>query len=214
MILFYGSNGLIDKPIYGYGSPSNDYGRGFYLTPDKNMSILWASKFNDGYSITYDLDVTDLNVLNISSNTREDLLKWIALLIKNRFDDRTKAKNATTIQWLNKHYSINTSSYDVIIGYRADDTYFNYSKSFLKNEISLETLEKAMKLGNLGKQVVLMSEKAFSKISRVSFEKIEQSNDYSNFVAEATSKFFELKVAKNKNDVYLKDLMERGDLND
>lgn len=208
MILFYGSNGLIDKPIYGYGSLTNDYGRGFYLTPDKDMANLWASKFSNGYSITYDLDLTDLNVLNLSSNTKEDTLRWIALLIKNRFDDRTKAKNTKAIEWLNKYYSIDTSSYDVIIGYRADDTYFNYSKAFLKNEISLETLEKAMKMGNLGKQVVLISEKAFSKITRVSFEKIEQSNVYSNFVTEATSRFFELKAKGNKNSVYLNDLME------
>ena len=54
--------------------------------------------------------------------------------------------------------------YDLIIGYRADDSYFSFANAFLNNTISLEQLRKAMYLGKLGEQVVLKSEKAFSKI--------------------------------------------------
>lgn len=45
-------------------------------------------------------------------------------------------------------------SYDVIKGYRADDSYF-----------SLAQLEKAMALGSLGEQVVLRSQKAFDSLT-------------------------------------------------
>lgn len=55
-------------------------------------------------------------------------------------------------------------NYDVIIGYRADDSYFSFASAFLNNTISLAQLEKAMFLGKLGEQVVLKSEKAFSRL--------------------------------------------------
>ena len=32
-----------------------------------------------------------------------------------------------------EHFSIDTSEYDVIIGYRADDSYFRYAESFVEN---------------------------------------------------------------------------------
>ena len=31
MILYHGSNHIIDKPLYGAGKKYNDYGIGFYL---------------------------------------------------------------------------------------------------------------------------------------------------------------------------------------
>ena len=54
--------------------------------------------------------------------------------------------------------------YDLIIGYRADDSYFSFANAFLNNTISLEQLRKAMFLGKLGEQVVLKSEEAFSRL--------------------------------------------------
>ena len=56
------------------------------------------------------------------------------------------------------------SEYDVIIGYRADDSYFSFARAFLNNQISLSQLSRAMRLGKLGEQVVLKSEKAFEVI--------------------------------------------------
>ena len=55
-------------------------------------------------------------------------------------------------------------NYDVIIGYRADDSYFSFASAFLNNTISLAQLERAMFLGKLGEQVVLKSEQAFSHL--------------------------------------------------
>lgn len=54
--------------------------------------------------------------------------------------------------------------FDVIIGYRADDSYFSFANAFLNNAISLAQLEMAMYLGKLGEQVVLKSRKAFHQI--------------------------------------------------
>lgn len=61
-----------------------------------------------------------------------------------------------------KNYLIDISEYDMIIGYRADDSYFSFVRSFLSNEISLKQLNYAMALGELGKQYVLKSQKHFN----------------------------------------------------
>lgn len=55
-------------------------------------------------------------------------------------------------------------NYDVIIGYRSDDAYFLFARAFVSNEISLSQLGLAMKLGKLGFQYCIKSEKAFSKL--------------------------------------------------
>ena len=38
-------------------------------------------------------------------------------------------------------YNIDISEYDLIIGYRADDSYFRFAEDFLNNSISVEKLE-------------------------------------------------------------------------
>ncbi|MCH5173723.1 MAG: DUF3990 domain-containing protein, partial [Bacteroidales bacterium] len=54
--------------------------------------------------------------------------------------------------------------YDIITGYRADDSYFSFSRAFLSNGISLEQLKRAMSLGKLGEQVVIKSRAAFERL--------------------------------------------------
>ena len=54
---------------------------------------------------------------------------------------------------------------DVIVGYRADDSYFSFANAFLNNTISLEQLSRAMYLGKLGEQVVMKSQTAFSRLT-------------------------------------------------
>ena len=63
---------------------------------------------------------------------------------------------------------IDTSEYDVIIGYRADDSYFSFARDFVSGTISYRQLSEAMRLGKLGEQVVLISKKAFENISYLS----------------------------------------------
>ena len=61
----------------------------------------------------------------------------------------------------------NIDKYDVIVGYRADDSYFSYAKNAIKNNIDISLLEKIMKTGKLGYQVFLQSKKAFDQIKEV-----------------------------------------------
>ncbi len=65
-------------------------------------------------------------------------------------------------------------SYDVIIGYRADDSYFSFANAFLNGTISLEQLKKAMYLGKLGEQTVLKTQKAFAQLQYIEHIVAEQ----------------------------------------
>ena len=73
------------------------------------------------------------------------------------------------LSYLQKYY-IDPSEYDVVIGFRADDSYFDYAESFLNNGISVEQLAQAMRLGKLGEQIVIKSKFAFSKLKYEGFD--------------------------------------------
>lgn len=62
-------------------------------------------------------------------------------------------------------------AYDAIRGWRADDSYFSYARAFVNNTITVDQLGRAMKLSNLGEQIVLKSECAFKGILFAGFER-------------------------------------------
>ena len=210
MILYYGTDSLVINPEYGIGNPSNDYGLGFYLTPNHDLAKLWASKNkNGGYLITYEVNLQNLNVLYLNANNEEDILKWITLLVNHRFSKDDIETYKATINWLREHFYPDISNYDVIVGYRADDSYFAYSRSFLANEMSIEVLSKAMKLGKLGLQYVLISKKAFNNIKYKSHIDVLFSNEYVKFREEVLYEYRKEKVEDNINNTFIRDIMRR-----
>ena len=164
MIIYHGSPKTIEKPLYGYGSKENDYGLGFYCTQSNDLAKEWACPtVQRGFSNTYELDMDGLRVLHLNSDGYH-ILNWIAILLQNRiFAKRSPVARQANSYILNE-FLPDISGYDVVIGYRADDSYFSYAKDFLNNTISVNQLSQAMKLGELGEQVVLISEKAFQQI--------------------------------------------------
>lgn len=47
-------------------------------------------------------------------------------------------------------YKVNTDNADIIIGYRADDSYIDIVDAFLKNQLSVDEVETLFRKGNLG----------------------------------------------------------------
>jgi len=211
MIFYYGADRKVEKPIYNYsGSNSNnDYGIGFYLTKEKDKAELWASQFDDGYCIKYDLDTKDLNILYLNADTEEEIMLWISILINNRFSKEEIENYKDRITWLNTHYHVNLDDYDVVVGYRADDSYFLYSRDFVANELSIDALSKAMKLGKLGLQYCLKSEKAFQKIKTIEYKKIDKSSDYSMFRERIKEEYYETKENDDIHNTRILDIMRR-----
>jgi hypothetical protein len=170
MIVYHGSQKIVSAPTYGVGSPHNDYGLGFYCTESLELAKEWACpEVKDGFANRYELNLTGLSVLNLNGDGYH-ILNWIALLLKNRTFTKRSPISRQASQYLLEEFLPKTDGYDVICGYRADDSYFSYAKDFLNNTISVAQLSKAMTLGELGEQVVLTSEKAFENIAFVDYE--------------------------------------------
>lgn len=168
--IYHGSENIIEKPIYGYGKSYNDYGVGFYCTEAIEMAKEWgvSADFN-GYANIYDLDMTDLTVLNLE-DSEYCILHWLNILLQNREFEMSSLLARDAKEYLNENFFVDYSSVDIITGYRADDSYFSFAQDFINGTISFRQLSNAMHLGKLGIQIVLKSEKAFSKLSYIGNE--------------------------------------------
>lgn len=69
-------------------------------------------------------------------------------------------------------------SCDMMIGYRADDSYFSFAQDFINGTISYRQLNNALHLGRLGQQFVFKSRTAFDRIQFVGSEAVECSEWY------------------------------------
>lgn len=163
--IYHGSSRIVEKPVFGRGNPRNDYGLGFYCTESIELAKEWAcSEEMDGYANKYTLDMTGLSVLSLTDGDH-NILNWLFVLLENRTFriGGNVAKQAK--DYIFENFAVDYKSYDVVRGYRADDSYFSFANAFLNNTISVAQLEKAMVLGKLGEQIVLMSKKAFDAAS-------------------------------------------------
>ena len=166
-ILYHGSKEIIEKPTLMGGKESNDYGYGFYCTESIELAKEWACPDNnDGYANKYELDMTGLNVLDLTK-PEYNILNWMALLLQFRIPKGMTPNDEMAREYILKNFSIDLTKVDVIIGYRADDSYFSFARDFLKNTITVSQLSRAMELGKLGIQVVLHSEKAFEQLKYI-----------------------------------------------
>ena len=168
--IYHGSSNIIETPKFGFGKTYNDYGQGFYCTQYKELAKEWACTENiDGYSNHYEIETDSLNILNLQDK-KYSVLHWLALLVKYRKFSISSPIMDQGTKWLLEHFLLDLSDFDIVIGYRADDSYFSFAKAFLQNTISLNQLSYAMKLGNLGEQFVLKSKKAFDLIKFIDSE--------------------------------------------
>lgn len=219
IILFHGSNQVIEAPELAKGKLNNDYGQGFYCTAIEEMAKEWACKNqNDGFVNRYELEAESLRILNLSDG-KHSVLNWIAILLKNRvFRLRTPlAINARS--YIIEHYYPDTNGYDIIIGYRADDSYFQYAESFVENALPLRSLSRALTLGKLGLQTVLVSEKAFGQLCFLGADPVDKTVYYPRFLERDLSarKAYSEEIAKEKSlldDIFVLDILREEMKND
>lgn len=210
IILYHGSAEKIEKPVFGKGKVYNDYGLGFYCTQHIELAKEWSCNEGvDGFSNKYELDTADLKILNLSSK-EYNILHWLSLLINNRkFRLLTPTMRRGT-EWLKEHFLIDISEYDLIIGYRADDSYFSFARAFINNEISLNQLKYAMSLGKLGEQYVLKTEKAFARIKFESAEYADNAIYYARRKKrddDARSAYFSELEKDDINGIFMRDII-------
>lgn len=162
--LYHGSESKIEKPVFGVGNPANDYGLGFYCTLDGRLACEWAvAEYRSGFANRYELETEGLSVLDLNS-ADYSALHWLSVLIENREFDMKYPQQRLAAVYLAKNFHVAYDRADVIVGYRADDSYFSVARDFLNNTLSYPQLQQAMKLGSLGNQYVLKSRRTFDRL--------------------------------------------------
>lgn len=213
MELYHGSSKIITKPEFGAGRLHNDYGRGFYCTENEELAKEWAcTSIEDGISNHYRLNENDLKILNLNSD-EYSILNWMALLVTNRLFRLSAPIAARGRKYLEENFLVNVNAYDLIIGYRADDRYYDFADAFLNNTITVEQLSGVMKLGKLGEQVVIKSKYAFNCLEFVDYSPAEKEIYYPKRMQrneEADRGFTEI-CKDNADGLYMIDIM-RGEI--
>lgn len=219
LIIYHGSQQIVEVPKFGVGKTYNDYGQGFYCTESIELAKEWACPIkNDGYANKFVMHFDGLNVLHLT-NGEFSILNWLAILFKNRKFDITSPVGNSARDFILSEFLPDTDNVDVIIGYRADDSYFSFAEDFVNNVISLGDLEMAMKLGTLGEQVVLVSERSFKQIEFIE----QETTDYREYYFKRTQrdkKARETYASRKKNlqqlinDVFILDIIREDMKND
>ncbi len=212
IILLHGTDHIIEVPDINIGNEYNDYGKGFYCTKAEEMAKEWACKQNtDGFVNRYELNTDGLKTLDLTDG-KHTVLNWIAILLKYRTFKLSSEIAIDARDYIIEHYSIDIGDYDVVVGYRADDSYFQYAESFVSNGLPLRSLNKALKLGKLGEQTVLVSQKAFDQIQFIDAAPVSKDEYYPKFIDRDSSarKAFKQEIKKSKvyrDDIFVLDIL-------
>lgn len=216
--LFHGSVAVIEQPVFGKGARNNDYGRGFYCTEEIELAREWAcSRQKNGYVNEYEFNMAGLNILNLN-DPEYNILNWLALLAENRTYWQRGSIAEEAKKYIKENFLPDISGYDVIIGYRADDSYFSFAQDFVAGVISLEKLSEAMRLGKLGEQIVLKSERAFQNIRFTGSESVDAEIYYIKKREREKDARWEYRMRKSQkadiHELFILDIMREGMKND
>ncbi|MBQ8706732.1 MAG: DUF3990 domain-containing protein [Succinivibrionaceae bacterium] len=214
MIVYHGSDHVIEVPVYNGSKRANDYGYGFYASENKELAKEWAcSKNRNGYANSYEADLSDLSVLNLNS-PEHNILNWLAILAKYRTYWQKTSIAEDAKEYLQQNFFIDPAPYDVIIGYRADDSYFSFAQDFVAGATSLRRLSEATRLGKLGEQIVFKSEASFSKIRFIKAETADAAEYFEKKISrdrEAQRAYRNSKKSSDSvNELFMLDIMREG----
>ena len=214
MIVYHGSDHIIEVPVYNGSKRTNDYGYGFYTTESLDLAKEWACSNNsDGFANTYEANLDSLRILNLNA-PEYNILNWLAILTKYRTYWQNGSIAEEAKDYLQQHFFIDPTNYDIIIGYRADDSYFTFAQDFVTGAISLSKLSEAMRLGKLGEQIVFKSQEAFKRIHFVGAEPASTATFYEKKTArdrEARRAYRSTKRSTDRiNELFMLDIMREG----
>ncbi len=166
IVLYHGSPNKKITPTFGCGEEKHDYGKGFYLTEDRELAKEWAvcrPNEQNGWLHQYELEMDDLKVLDFE---KLGILSWLAELMKHRDASDSKRYRVLAKKFVQK-YGLDTVGFDVIKGWRADASYFFIAKEFVRDNVDIDILERLLRLGDLGIQYCIKSKKAYSKLKEI-----------------------------------------------
>lgn len=162
MILYHGTNADIDAIDLNRGLRHKDFGKGFYLTPDRNTAVRMAQKKTRLFGgtvtlITYEMDDTALRSdLKVKIFPEKACVEWLIFVDANR--DR---KNVSPIH-----------DYDIVIGPIADDGVVLQLTNFREGIYSPEQAATQLQDRYLDQQYYFGTEKSLSFLHKTNVESV------------------------------------------
>ena len=156
MILYHGTNAIIDDIDLSQSRVGKDFGLGFYLTPDEQVAHRQAERkfeqFGEGEVIVYKYFVDD-DALTAANTLLFDgyTLDWARFVLNNR-------KNRTRIQ---------VHDYDIVIGPIANDVVGYQIRRVEEGIISEEQFLEEIKYHTVTIQYLFATPKAINLLQRI-----------------------------------------------
>lgn len=160
MNLYHGSNADIEVIDLNKGLRYKDFGKGFYVTPDKSTAIRMAQKRARLFGgtatlITYELDKAALpSDLKIKRFPEKATVEWLMFVYDNR--DR---KNTTPIH-----------DYDIVIGPIANDGVVLQLTNYREGIYTPEQVAKLLQDRYLDQQYYFGTERALQFLHKINVE--------------------------------------------
>ena len=176
MKLYHIGSEIIKEPDFGSFLRNADFGKGFYLSNDRDFVLRLAKMFKDSavYINVYELDTVDLKIKKL----RKDK-KWFTHIYRNRRNSKDTYED-----------------YDVVIGPIANDAIFDTLGMTTSGIFSDHESMAMMKLGNRYTQVVIKTEKALNSLKWEEAEELKE-EDIDNYrqLADREEKKYRKKLA-------------------
>ena len=156
MILYHGTNAIIDDIDLSQSRVGKDFGLGFYRTPDEQVAHRQAERkfeqFGEGEVIVYKYFVDD-NALTAANTLRFDgyTFDWARFVLNNR-------KNRTRVQ---------AHDYDIVIGPIANDVVGYQIRRVEEGIISEEQFLEEIKYHTVTIQYLFATPKAINLLQRI-----------------------------------------------
>lgn len=195
MIVYHGSEKIVQIPQYKGSRAGTDFGSGFYCTENLEMAKSWCALRNGTYVNKYELKLDNLKVKEYNLD-----LEWLLFVCKNRS---------------NMDLAIEEKTYDVIIGPTADDKLYRTVQNFLDNVYSVDETINILNCMKIDKQINLISKEALNNLEFLGVEELTlkeifniKENEMLN-LSMLNDKVFKARRNSNK-DIYYQDLQEKG----
>ena len=212
--IYHGSPDSNLIPSYEGGKEYHDYGKGLYCVGDAEMAKEWACQHNNNvvsFVYVFELDLIGLRPILDLCNYAPAF--WLSALASHRYVSKEGALLRQRRESFIKAFPVDCAGADVIRGWRANDQYFAYLRDFLRMDISYEAVVEAMKLGDLGQQIVLKSEAAYANCRQVDTITIRE-NEYERYFKQYNERDFmarsAMDSARNLSGRSIEDLISRG----
>lgn len=173
ILLYHGSReGIYTQIDIKHSKQNNDLGDGFYLGQTLEQSSMFVSQDDKSHIYSYGLYLDDLNVYEYNLDT-----DWAITVSYNRklLNEYSRTKKLEKI--LNK-----SKNADVLIAPIADNRMLDIIDEFANGKISADACAYALSALDLGKQYVLKTPKAITKLGFIKeyYECKQEKEEYKN----------------------------------